>query len=174
MAEMDERYMREALALARRSAEGGDVPVGAVMVRDGEIIAACGNARERERVATAHAECRAIEAACRALGGWHLTRCTLYVTLEPCPMCAGAAVNARVDRVVFGARDPKAGAFGSALDLNAFPLNHHPAVEGGVLEADCAALLSAFFREKRLSERQAPRNADKLPFANNDQNVKNS
>ena len=145
----DEKYMRAAIEIARRSGEEGDVPVGAVMVRDGEIIASAGNAREREKVATAHAECRAIEAACRALGGWHLTRCTLYVTLEPCPMCAGAIVNSRTDRIVFGARDPKAGAFGSAFDINSFSLNHRPEVEGGVLADECAALLSAFFAKKR-------------------------
>ena len=147
--EDDERYMRLALEAARESAAAGDVPVGAVMVRDGEVIAAEGNARERERVATAHAECRAIEAACRALGGWHLTRCTLYVTLEPCPMCAGAIVNSRVDRVVFGASDPKAGAFGSVVDLCALPLNHRPEVTRGVLAAECAAELSEFFAAKR-------------------------
>ena len=172
MSGFDERFMREALALARESGEAGDVPVGAVMVRDGEVIAAAGNARERERVATAHAECRVIEAACRALGGWHLTRCTLYVTLEPCPMCAGAAVNARVDRVVFGARDPKAGAFGSALDLNSFPLNHHPEVEGGVLADECAGLLSAFFAEKRAKDRKTAEAATDGDAVNNDQNVK--
>ena len=147
--EIDEKYMRLALGLARESAEGGDVPVGAVMVRDGEVIASAGNAREREKVATAHAECRAIEAACRALGGWHLTRCTLYVTLEPCPMCAGAIVNSRVDRVVFGASDPKAGAFGSVVDLAALPLNHRPEVTRGVLADECASLLSEFFAAKR-------------------------
>ena len=149
MTEQDEKYMRIALDMAKESAEGGDVPVGAVMVRDGEVIAACGNSREREKVATAHAECRAIEAACRALGGWHLTRCTLYVTLEPCPMCAGAAVNSRVDRVVFGAADPKAGAFGSVFDINSFALNHRPRIRGGVLAGECAALLKEFFSRKR-------------------------
>lgn len=145
----DEKFMRRALELARECAEAGEVPVGAVMVRDGEIIAEAGNAREREKLATAHAECRAIEAACRALGGWHLTRCTLYVTLEPCPMCAGAIVNSRVDRLVFGASDPKAGAFGSVVDLAALPLNHRPEVRRGVLADECAAALSAFFSAKR-------------------------
>ena len=149
MTEQDEKYMQMAIALAKKSAEGGDVPVGAVMVRDGEVIAAAENCREREKNAVAHAECRAIEEACRALRGWHLTRCTLYVTLEPCPMCAGAIVNSRTDRVVFGAFDRKAGAFGSLFDLNSFPLNHKPQVEGGVLEKECAALLSDFFAKKR-------------------------
>ena len=145
----DEDYMRRALELARECAKEGEVPVGALMVRDGEIIAEAANSRERERIATAHAECRAIEAACRRLGGWHLTRCTLYVTLEPCPMCAGAVVNSRVDRVVFGASDPKAGAFGSVVDLAALPLNHRPEVRGGVLGEECAAVLSEFFASRR-------------------------
>lgn len=153
MAEYDENYMRLALAEARAAAGAGDVPVGCVIVRDGEVIAAAGNAREREHCATAHAECRAIEAACRALGGWHLTRCTLYVTLEPCPMCAGAIANARIDRVVYGARDRKAGAYGSLFDLNSFPINHRPETEGGVLEEECAALLSDFFAAKRRKKR---------------------
>lgn len=153
MAEYDENYMRLALAEARTAAGAGDVPVGCVIVRDGEVIAAAGNAREQEHCATAHAECRAIEAACRALGGWHLTRCTLYVTLEPCPMCAGAIANARIDRVVYGARDRKAGAYGSLFDLNSFPINHRPETEGGVLEEECAALLSDFFAAKRRKKR---------------------
>lgn len=146
---VDEIFMRRAIELARECAAEGEVPVGAVVVRDGEIIAEAANCREREKVATAHAECRAIEAACRTLGGWHLTRCTLYVTLEPCPMCAGAAVNSRMDRVVFGAADPKAGAFGSVLDLCALPLNHRPETKGGVLAEECAAVLSQFFAGKR-------------------------
>lgn len=145
----DEEYMRLALEKAGEAGAAGDVPVGCVIVRDGEVIAAAGNARERERVATAHAECRAIEEACRALGGWHLTRCTLYVTLEPCPMCAGAIANSRIDRVVFGASDPKSGAYGSLFDLNSFPVNHRPETEGGVLAAECAASLSDFFAARR-------------------------
>lgn len=141
--------MQKALDLARQSGAAGDVPVGCVIVRDGEVIAAAGNMRERAASALAHAECLAIGEACRALGGWHLTRCTMYVTLEPCPMCAGAAVNARIDRVVFGAADPKAGAFGSKLDLNSMGLNHHPEIEGGVLAEESAALLREFFAAKR-------------------------
>lgn len=149
MTAQDETYMRLALGEARTAGEEGDVPVGCVIVRDGEVIASAGNARERQHCATAHAECRAIEAACRALGGWHLTRCTLYVTLEPCPMCAGAISNARIDRVVYGASEPKAGAYGSLLDLNSFPINHRPATEGGVLAVECASLLSDFFAARR-------------------------
>lgn len=154
MEEHDEKYMRLALERARDAAGGEDVPVGCVIVRDGEVIAAAGNAREREHSAVAHAECRAIEEACRALGGWHLTRCTLYVTLEPCPMCAGAIANARIDRVVYGARDVKSGAYGSLFDLNSLPINHRPKTEGGLLAGECAALLSDFFATRRRKKRR--------------------
>lgn len=146
---MDEGFMREALDEARASAEIDEVPVGAVVVRDGEIIARAGNRRETAKMATAHAELLAIEEACRTLGGWRLPRCTLYVTLEPCPMCAGAIINSRVERVVFGASDKKAGAFGSVFDMNSLPLNHHPEIVGGVLADECAAELSAFFQRRR-------------------------
>lgn len=146
---MDERFMREALAEARRAAEMDEVPVGAVIVRDGEIIARAGNRRETAKMATAHAEILAVEEACRNLGGWRLPRCTLYVTLEPCPMCAGAIINSRIERVVFGAFDKKAGAFASVFDMNAFPLNHHPEIVSGVLAEECAAELSAFFLRRR-------------------------
>lgn len=149
----DERYMREAFAEARAAAALGEVPVGAVIVRDGEIIARAGNRRESAKLATAHAELLAIEEACRTLGGWRLPRCTLYVTLEPCPMCAGAIVNSRIERVVFGAADPKAGAFSGVFDLNSFPLNHHPEIVPGVLGAECGALLSEFFAMRRVSKK---------------------
>ena len=149
----DERYMREAIAEAKAAAALGEVPVGAVIVRDGEIIARAGNRRESAKLATAHAELLAIEEACRTLGGWRLPRCTLYVTLEPCPMCAGAIVNSRIERVVFGAADPKAGAFSGVLDLNSFPLNHHPEVVHGVLGAECGALLSEFFAIRRANKK---------------------
>lgn len=149
----DERYMREAIAEARAAAALGEVPVGAVIVRDGEIIARAGNRRESAKLATAHAELLAIEEACRTLGGWRLPRCTLYVTLEPCPMCAGAIVNSRIERVVFGAADPKAGAFSGVLDLNSFPLNHHPEIVPGVLGAECGALLSEFFAIRRANKK---------------------
>lgn len=148
-------YMSAALEKARGAGTAGDVPVGCVIVRDGSIIASAGNSREQERVATAHAECRAIEQACRTLGGWHLTRCTLYVTLEPCPMCAGAIANARIDRVVYGASDPKSGAYGSLFDLNAFPINHRPETVGGVLAEECAALLREFFAARRSKKSHA-------------------
>lgn len=147
--ELDELYMREAISLARQAGELDEVPVGALIVCRGKMIAAAYNTRERDRCATSHAELRAIEAACRALGGWRLPDSTLYVTLEPCAMCAGAILHARLDRVVFGAHDPKAGAFGSVLDLNAAHLNHKCTVSGGVLAEECAELLSSYFRRKR-------------------------
>lgn len=147
--EQDIFYMREALALAREAAEADEVPVGALVVFRGEIIARARNRRETDRLATHHAEIVAIEEACRFRGGWRLPECTLYVTLEPCPMCGGAIVNARLPRIVFGAYDRRAGAFGSALDLNAAGLNHRPEVVGGVLADECAEVLTSYFRKKR-------------------------
>jgi tRNA(adenine34) deaminase len=142
------------MRLALREAEGAlshdDVPIGAVVVRGGETIAAAGNERELRRDPTAHAEVLALRAAAERLGGWRLPDSTLYVTLEPCAMCAGAIVLARVPRVVYGAADPKAGAAGSVLDVLGEPaLNHNPRVEGGVLAAEAAALLERFFRNRR-------------------------
>ena len=148
----DEEYMREAIAEAKKAAEIGEVPVGAVIVRDGEIIARAHNERETGKDATRHAEIIAIEKACKALGGWRLIGCDMYVTLEPCPMCAGAIVNARVVRVVYGARDLRAGAFGSVLNLNEYPLNHKPEIVGGVLEDECLSPIRDFFKKKRMSE----------------------
>ena len=146
----DERWMRAALDAARGCEASGDVPVGAVIVRGDEVVATGGNRREADADPTAHAEMVAIRAAARSLGNWHLDGCTLYVTLEPCAMCAGALVLARVDRVVFGASDPKAGFAGSLGNLLADPrLNHHPEVAGGVLEDECGEVLRAFFRERR-------------------------
>ena len=144
-----ELYMKEALAEARLALDTGDVPVGAVVVRDGAIIARAHNRREADRMATAHAELLAMEEACRVTGSWRLSDCTLYVTLEPCPMCAGTAVNARIGQVVYGAKDAKAGAMGSVLSVNAYPLNHKPPIITGVLEEDCRALLREFFEGKR-------------------------
>lgn len=141
--------MRRALALAEQAAEMGEVPVGALVVRNGEVIAEAGNRRERDRCATAHAELLAIEQACAAVGSWRLTDCTLYVTLEPCPMCAGTIVNARVGRVVFGCKDARAGAMGSVLNLPSYPLNHRPGVSMGVCEAECREVLQRFFRSRR-------------------------
>ena len=145
----DEAMMALALREAEAASDGGDVPVGAVVVYRGEVIASAHNRREADRMATAHAELLAIEEACRRRGGWRLFGCTLYVTLEPCAMCAGAVVNARLDRVVFAARDRRFGAFGSLFDLTALPLNHRPSLTGGVKEEEAAARLTAFFKAKR-------------------------
>lgn len=144
-----ERFMRAALDLAREAAAEGEVPVGAVIVKDGEIVATGRNRREVAKQALAHAEIEAIANACAALGGWRLSGCTLYVTLEPCPMCAGAIINARLDRVVYGAPDPKAGSCGSLTDLFELPFNHQPLIERGLLEEECAAELKNFFRSLR-------------------------
>jgi tRNA(adenine34) deaminase len=142
--------MRLAIERAREAERHGDVPIGAVVARDGEPLASAGNERELRRDPTAHAEILAIRAAAEALGGWRLPGTTLYVTLEPCVMCAGAIVLARIPALVFGAADPKAGAAGSVLDVLAEPaLNHHPRVTGGVLEDACAALLRDFFQSRR-------------------------
>lgn len=145
----DEGLMKEALIEAERARALDEVPVGAVVVKDGEIIARAHNLRETDRCATAHAELLAIEQACRALGGWHLDDCTLYVTLEPCPMCAGAIVNSRMGRVVYGAKDAKAGAMGSVLNVNSYPFNHKPRIESSVLADECADVLRTFFESKR-------------------------
>jgi len=142
--------MERALAQARLAATHGDVPIGAVIVRDGEVIAAAGNRREADLDPTAHAEVLAIRRAAAALGGWRLPGTTLFVTLEPCAMCAGAIVLARIRRVVFAATDPKAGAAGSVLDvLGETALNHRPEVTGGVLAEECGALLKDFFAVRR-------------------------
>ena len=145
----DEMYMRQALELAHRAAQMGEVPVGAVVVRGDEVIGAAGNRRECDRRATAHAELLAIEQACERVGSWRLSDCTLYVTLEPCPMCAGTIVNARVGRVVFGCKDARAGAMGSVLNLPAYPLNHRPQCTYGVCETECREVLQKFFAARR-------------------------
>lgn len=141
----NERFMRVALEQAELAAAEGEVPVGAAVVLDGRVIATGRNRRERDGDALAHAELLAIKDACRAVGSWRLTGCTLYVTLEPCAMCAGAAVNARIKEVVYGARDTSAGACGSVIDLFVCPLGHRPEKVGGVLEEECAGLLRRFF-----------------------------
>src|SRR5215472_3667721 len=146
----DERWMREALALARDAQARGEVPVGAIIVCDGVIIGRGGNAPIERNDPTAHAEIAALRSAAAALGNYRLPSCELYVTLEPCAMCAGAILHARLRRVVFGARDPKTGACGSVIDLFAQPLlNHHTRVMGEVLATECGALLSAFFAAHR-------------------------
>ena len=153
----DLKFMDEALALARQSAEEGEVPVGCVIVRKGEIVGRGRNRREQVRNALSHAEVEAINDACRNLGGWRLWECTLYVTLEPCPMCAGAIVNARIPRVVFGASDSKCGACGSVCDIFSMEFNHHPKVERGVREEEAAALMTEFFQNLRVTLRSRPK-----------------
>jgi tRNA(adenine34) deaminase len=146
----DEYFMRFALRDAQRASEHDDVPIGAVVVRDTEIIGAGHNERELRQDPTAHAEVLALQEAARAVGAWRVLDAVLYVTLEPCAMCAGAIVLARIPRVVFGATDPKAGAAGSVLDVLAEPrLNHRPEVAGGLLADECGALLSDFFASRR-------------------------
>lgn len=141
--------MRAAIKMAHKAAKKDEVPIGAVIIKDGRIIAKGYNTRETRRDPLGHAEIMAIRKAARKVGGWRLSGCTLYVTLEPCPMCAGAIINARIDTVVFGAYDPKAGALGSLYDLSEGRLNHQPNVIGGVLKDQCAALLKDFFAGKR-------------------------
>ncbi len=145
----DIKFMRRAMELARAAEALDEVPVGAVAVRDGEIIAEAYNTREHSKCATHHAEVLAIERACAALGGWRLPGVTLYVTMEPCAMCAGAIINARVERVVYGAPDLRFGAFGSLIDLVKIPLNHTPEVIGGVLADENREILSSYFKKKR-------------------------
>ena len=145
----DEYFMREALRLAELAAEEDEVPVGALIVRDGEILARAYNTRETSKCATHHAEILAIEECCRVLGGWRLPGVTLYVTMEPCAMCGGAIINARIPRVVYGTKDIRFGAFGSALDLVKIPLNHTPEVVGDVLGDEARQLLSNYFKRKR-------------------------
>lgn len=149
--EADILMMREAIAEAKLAEALGEVPIGAVIAQRGVIIARGHNLRETDRHALAHAEIAAINEACRRLGGWRLPECTLYVTLEPCPMCAGAIINSRIDRVVFGAYDKKAGSFGSLIDLSKVAYNHSPQLCGGVLEEECAELLKSFFKALRSS-----------------------
>ena len=142
--------MQRAIELAEAAADHGDVPIGALIVREGEVIGEAGNERELRRDPTAHAELLAIREAAERLGGWRIEEATIYVTLEPCAMCAGAIVLARIARVVYGTPDPKAGAAGSVLDVLREPaLNHNPQVSGGVLAPECAAPLSRFFAARR-------------------------
>jgi len=146
----DEHFMRLALREADQAADHDDVPIGAVIVREGEVLAAAGNERELRGDPTAHAEVLAIREASRRIGGWRIPGSVLYVTLEPCPMCAGAIVLARVPRVVYGAPDPKAGAAGSVLDILGEPrLNHRPRVDAGLLADEAAGLLESFFAARR-------------------------
>lgn len=145
----DQEFMQEALLLAAEAAGEGEVPVGCVITLGDQIVGRGRNRREESKNALAHAEIEAIADACRTLGGWRLWQCTLYVTLEPCPMCAGAILNARIPHVVYGASDPKAGACGSVTDLFAMSFNHHPQKTVGVEEAACGEILRRFFRTLR-------------------------
>ena len=154
---MDEYFMQEALKLAKEAFDDGEVPVGCVIVRGGEIVGQGRTRRETGKTALGHAEIEAIYDANKNLGGWRLWECTLYVTLEPCPMCAGAIINARIPKVIYGAADRKAGSCGSVCDLFSMEFNHHPTVECGMLEEECACLLSEFFRKLRVELRSRPK-----------------
>lgn len=156
-----ENFMAQALALAAEAAAAGEVPVGCVIVRDGEIVGRGRNRREEKQATASHAEMEAIAQANEHLGTWRLDDCELYVTLEPCPMCAGAILNSRIRRVVYGAADAKAGCCGSVTDLFALPFNHHPVVERGLRAEEAQALLQAFFL--RLREQRAARPKWKPP-----------
>ena len=147
---MDEKFMREAIKQAKKAAAIGEAPIGAVIVRDGVIIARGYNKRETKKNALLHAEIIAIDKACKKLGGWRLPRCEMYVTLEPCPMCSGAIINSRIEKVYFGAYDKKAGCCGSAADLFAEGMfNHRPEITGGVMKNECSSLLTEFFKALR-------------------------
>ena len=155
---MDDLYfMDQALALAREAAAEGEVPVGCVIVLGDRIVGRGRNHRERDKSALAHAEIEAIAEACKELGGWRLWQCTLYVTLAPCAMCAGAILSARIPRVVYGASDKKFGAVSSVCSLFSMNFNHHPEVEAGIREEECAALLTEFFQNLRLELRSRPK-----------------
>ena len=150
----DQELMQAALEEARLAFEAGEVPVGAVIAKDGVIIARAHNLRESGKNALYHAELMAIDQACRALGGWRLWQCELFVTLEPCPICSGAIINSRLRRIVYAACDPKAGCCGSLTDLFSLPFNHHPVIEHGLMEEQSQQLLQQFFaslRQKRLA-----------------------
>ncbi|MGN0473731.1 MAG: nucleoside deaminase [Acutalibacteraceae bacterium] len=147
--ETDEKFMRIAMEQARLAALEGEVPVGAAIVKDGEVISVGRNRRELGKNALAHAELEAINGACRALGGWRLWQCDLYVTLEPCPMCTGAIINARIRRLIYGASDRKAGSCGSIINLFDLPYNHKPIMISGCLGDECSAMLTEFFRDLR-------------------------
>ena len=153
----DRHYMEQALALAAEAAREGEVPVGCVIVRRGEVVGVGRNRRETAKNALGHAEIEAIHDACTRLGGWRLWDCTLYVTLEPCPMCAGALINARVRHVYYGAKDEKAGSVESVAALFDLPYNHRPTARGGILEEECSALLTEFFETLREQRRETDR-----------------
>ena len=146
---MENEYMRAAINEALKSMNEGEVPVGAVIVKDGKIIATGRNRRENDKNALCHAEIEAINNACKKLGSWRLEGCDLYVTLEPCPMCAGAIINSRIKTVYYGADDDKAGSFGSVADFNRISYNHKPEILAGIMEKECSEILSEFFKALR-------------------------
>lgn len=147
---MNEKFMREAIKEALKAKAKDEVPIGAVIIKDDKVIARAHNLREKKQQATAHAEILAIEKACRKLGTWRLEGCTLYVTLEPCPMCSGATILSRLDKVVYGANDPKGGCIESCMNMyEQSGFNHYPKYESGILKEECSKLLSDFFKEKR-------------------------
>ncbi|MGD9560617.1 MAG: nucleoside deaminase [Oscillospiraceae bacterium] len=150
----DEQLMQLALQQAQLAADEGEVPVGCVVALGGAVVAQAHNRRENDKNATAHAELLAIDQACKALGGWRLWQCDLFVTLEPCPMCAGAIINSRIRRLVYAAADPKAGCCTSVVNLFALPFNHRPIVESGLMQAESSALLRAFFQRLRQPPQQ--------------------
>lgn len=149
MIKNDEYFMKEAIKLAKEAASLGEVPVGAIIVKDKEIIAMGINKRETGKNALYHAEIEAIDKACKKLNGWRLWQCDMYVTLEPCPMCCGAIINSRIKRVIYGASDPKGGCFGSIINFNDLPFNHKPEIIGGVLKEECSSIISGFFKNLR-------------------------
>lgn len=153
----DRDYMEQALELARQAGAQGEVPIGCVIVCEDKVVGRGMNHRETGKTALGHAEIQAIRQACETLGGWRLWQCTLYVTLEPCPMCAGAIVNARIPRVVYGAKDPKGGACGSICDLFSMGFNHKPKVEQGLMEQECQQLLTEFFQKLRKELKTRPK-----------------
>ena len=146
---MNKEFMKLAITEAQKAAEKGEVPVGAVIVKNGEVIAATHNLREEKQNALSHAEIEAINLACQKLGSWRLDDCELYVTLEPCPMCTGAIINARIKTVIFGAYDSKMGCMDSVINLCDYPFNHRPEIYGGIMEDECLAVLQNFFKKLR-------------------------
>ena len=157
-------FMKRALTCAKKAAALGEIPVGAVVVRDGKVIATGYNRREKDKSVLLHAEMIALHRACKAVGGWRLSDCDLYVTLEPCPMCAGAVINARIRRVYIGAMDPKGGCMGSLCDLTQLPFNHRPEVIRGVMKEECESVLSTFFGALREKKKEALKAVSLRPF----------
>lgn len=166
-----EVFMRRAINCAKKAAALGEIPVGAVVVLDGKVISTGYNRREKDQNALLHAEMIAIDRACKKIGSWRLSECDLYVTLEPCPMCTGAVINARIRRVFIGTMDPKAGCMGSLCDLTQYPFNHQPEVIRGVSEEACRTLLTDFFRDLRSAKKTPQKTVSFRPFTREDVSV---